>query len=93
MHNDDVLELWKQAVHEAGLQHPHAFEEVKQFAHLIEDKVREDVLGTSTRHWSKMSQALRENEREACARMVEDMGAEDYGTLAIAAAIRNRGKK
>jgi hypothetical protein len=32
-------------------------------------------------------------EREACAVLVEQMGMEEYGTLAIAAAIRERGKK
>ena len=31
-------------------------------------------------------------EREACALLVEQMGMEGYGTLAIAAAIRARGK-
>jgi hypothetical protein len=32
-------------------------------------------------------------EREACAVLVEQMGIDGYGTLAIAAAIRERGKK
>ena len=32
-------------------------------------------------------------EREACARLVEDLGIDGYGTLAIAAEIRQRGKK
>jgi len=31
-------------------------------------------------------------EREACAKVCEDMGIEGYGTLAIAAAIRARGQ-
>ncbi len=31
-------------------------------------------------------------EREACARICEDMGAEGYGTLAIAASMRQRRK-
>jgi hypothetical protein len=35
----------------------------------------------------------RVDEREACALLVEQMGMEEYGTLAIAAAIRERGKK
>ena len=35
-------------------------------------------------------QAAVATEREACARLVEDMGIEGYGTLAIAAAIRAR---
>jgi protein-disulfide isomerase-like protein with CxxC motif len=32
-------------------------------------------------------------EREACAKLVEDLGIDGYGTLAIAAAIRQRSKK
>ena len=32
-------------------------------------------------------------EREACAAMCEQLGIEGYGTLAIAAAIRQRGSK
>ena len=31
-----------------------------------------------------------EAEREACAKLCEEMGIEEYGTLAIAAAIRKR---
>jgi hypothetical protein len=31
-----------------------------------------------------------EAEREACAKICEEMGIEEYGTLAIAAAIRKR---
>jgi len=31
-------------------------------------------------------------EREACAKVCEDMGIEGYGTLAIAASIRARGQ-
>lgn len=33
------------------------------------------------------------HEREACAKMCEDMGIEGYGTLAIASAIRARGQQ
>lgn len=38
-----------------------------------------------------LAQASTATEREACARLVEEMGIKGYGTLAIAAAIRARG--
>jgi hypothetical protein len=37
-----------------------------------------------------MMAAVRAAENESCARLIEQMGAEGYGTLAIAAAVRNR---
>jgi hypothetical protein len=37
-----------------------------------------------------MMAAVRAAENESCARLVEQMGAEGYGTLAIAAALRQR---
>ena len=38
----------------------------------------------------QFAQLIREQEREACALLCETMGAEGYGTLAIAAAMRER---
>jgi hypothetical protein len=41
----------------------------------------------------RFADLLREDEREACARLCESLGAEGYGSLAIAAEIRKRGEK
>jgi len=45
-----------------------------------------------TESWSKVVMASVRAEREECARLCENMGAEGYGTLAIAAAMRQRGQ-
>jgi len=39
--DDDVIELWAEANKLAGIKHPHTFDELKEFAQLIESKVRE----------------------------------------------------
>jgi hypothetical protein len=54
------------------------FDRIPQFAQPVQPKLNEA--------------AIRADEREACAKLCEDMGIEDYGTLAIAAAIRLRGQ-
>lgn len=44
----------------------------------------------STPHLVMLVNKLLEEEREVIAQLVEQMGMDDYGTLAIAAAIRKR---
>lgn len=40
---------------------------------------------------TRFAEMVAEHEREACAKLVETAGADGFGTLAIAAAIRSRG--
>jgi hypothetical protein len=39
--DNDVIELWAEANKLAGIKRPHTFDELKEFAQLIESKVRE----------------------------------------------------
>jgi hypothetical protein len=42
--------------------------------------------------YRKFAQLIRQDEREACAKLCEEMGTEGYGTIAIGIAIRDRGE-
>jgi len=61
--DDDVIELWAEANKLAGIKHPHTFDELKEFAQLVAEKVREETMSSANRQWVKMSQTLIENER------------------------------
>lgn len=99
MTDDEIIELWAQANKLAGIKHPHTFDELKEFAQLISDKVKEQTMSSANRQWVKMSQNLIAAEREACAKVCEkldlegiELGGEPspaYGND-CAAAIRSR---
>lgn len=71
MTDDEIIELWAQANKLAGIKHPHTFDELKEFAQLISDKVKEQTMSSANRQWLKMSQNLIANEREKCAKDAE----------------------
>lgn len=71
MTDDEIIELWAQANKLAGIKHPHTFDELKEFAQLISDKVKEQTMSSANRQWVKMSQNLIANEREKCAKDAE----------------------
>ena len=48
-------------------------------------------IGADTNRLERFAELVAAAERKACAKLVEQMGIEGYGTLAIAAAIRARG--
>ena len=56
-----------------------------------DDEDRLDLLRQGLEFVLDLAAASTEAEREACAQLVEKMGIDGYGTLAIAAAIRARG--
>ena len=70
--DDDVIDLWAEANKLAGIKHPHTFDELKEFAQLVAEKVREETMSSANRQWVKMSQTMLENEREACAKLCEE---------------------
>ena len=71
MTDDEIIELWAQANKLAGIKHPHTFDELKEFAQLVGDKVKEQTMSSANRQWVKMSQNLIANEREKCAKDAE----------------------
>jgi len=71
--DNDVIELWAEANKLAGIKHPHTFDELKEFAQLVAEKIREKTLSSDTRQWVKMSQMLIANEREACAKICDEL--------------------
>jgi protein-disulfide isomerase-like protein with CxxC motif len=63
---------------------------------MTEDEAWEDLEARLKREAAARVAQRQDNvlaEREACARLCEELGAAGYGTLAIAAAIRLRGKE
>lgn len=43
MTDDEIIELWAQANKLAGIKHPHTFDELKEFAQLIEERVHKNM--------------------------------------------------
>jgi hypothetical protein len=77
MTKDDIIRMAR----EAGcvpVRHPEYDNDVQVF-------VTPDVL-------ERFTALIAAAEREACAKVCEELGMQDYGTLAIAAAIRARGQ-
>lgn len=63
---------------------------------MTEDEAWDELEARLNRQKQRQHDLVRDcvlTEREACARLCEDMGAQGYGTLAIAAAIRKRSEK
>lgn len=70
--DDDVIELWAEANKLAGIKHPHTFDELKEFAQLVAEKVREETLSIETRQWTMMCLKMMAAETEACAKLCEE---------------------
>jgi len=81
MTHDDIIRMAR----EAGLKFPSETELSPQ-----EKKFAELVIAAERKQNLDLVQIIVEAEREACAQMVERMGMNGYGTLAIAGAIRVR---
>jgi hypothetical protein len=73
MSHDEIIELWAQANKLVGIRHSRTFDELKEFAELVEEKTKDRVWGNCNREWVKMSKVLLINEREAIAMMVEPL--------------------
>ena len=105
MNRDDIIRLAEQAgVHEGSAANWVNGNRWEQFAFLVAAAEREKVAqwmmqhGYATGHGDTTEDLLqelewqvRENEREACAKVVEQAGVDGYGTLAAALLVRERG--
>jgi hypothetical protein len=88
MNTERIRELAKQA----GDDWDHTLESdkefLKKFAELIAAEERNRIWTQS--HWTEYERKIVAAEREACAMTVEQAGIDGFGTLAAAAAIRER---
>ena len=73
MSHDEIIELWAQANKLVGIKHSRTFDELKEFAQLVEDKTRDKTWQNCNREWTFMLRKMLFNEREAIARMVEPL--------------------
>jgi hypothetical protein len=80
MTNEEVLDLWAQAVHTAGLKNPHSFNEITEFANLVSEKATEEANARATASWTHMCEKMVALEREACAKVVDHILKEGGGT-------------
>ena len=87
MNENDLIKLAQIAGWDMGNDLSDGFgERLQRFASLVEQETL-----TNQKIWY-YKEGMRD-EREACAKLVEQAGADGYGTLAAAAMIRARGEK
>jgi hypothetical protein len=79
-HTNDIIRMAR----EAGFTNPERFE--------TDDENLRGILEDFWVNLERFAALVRADEREADALLCEQLGAEGYGSLAIAAAIRLRGK-
>jgi hypothetical protein len=104
MNRDDIVRMWEKANNWSIESWPNTIDELERFAKLVAAAEREKVAnwmmqrGYATGHGDTTEDLLqelewqvRESEREACAKVVEQAGIDGYGTLAAALLVRERG--
>lgn len=73
MTDEQILDLWGQASKNVGLKNPRHFDELREFAQLISDKIKEQTTNSMNRQWTLMCNKMIAVEIEKCAKMVEPL--------------------
>ena len=100
MTQDDVIVLWKDANGWDVRGYKNTLEDLERFAHLVAAKSTEEANAKANASWTLMCKKMVAIEREACAKVVDDIEArciakdvDDPPLNYVADAIRARGEQ